>query len=176
MTLTQGPIRLAVLVVGAFALLLGLGLAASSTTHAQGVPGARYFGTAEAGDSVEAFIDGVSCGDAVTADSDGLWILDVPGDADCSPSGDDTVTFELNGAAAEETESWRAGGTSADTSTGTTLTAGEAVDDEPTVSAPETGNAGLLASQGGTSPWLALSLGALALAMLGGARALTRRS
>ena len=51
MTLTQGPIRLAVLVVGAFALLLGLGLAASSTTHAQGVPVARHFRPPEAGES-----------------------------------------------------------------------------------------------------------------------------
>ena len=57
-----------------------------------------------------------------------------------------------------------------------------AEEDEPTatieegvVSAPETGNAGLLTGSAG-SPWAALSLVALALVAVGGARTVTGRS
>ena len=152
------------------------------------LPGPRFFGYAEAGDEVEASIDGTSCGAAVTADADGLWKLDVDGDAACQPADGDMVAFTLNGAATNETETWRAGGTSADQTNGTTLTLADAMAmpgpampapampapamPAPAMPAPapaDTGNAGLLAEQG-TSPWMALGLGALVLAMLAGAR------
>ena len=177
MILGKGPLRLGT-VAALFALLLGIGLATTGVAHAQGIPGPRFFGYAEAGDEVEASIDGTSCGAAVTADADGLWKLDVDGDAACQPADGDMVAFTLNGAATNETETWRAGGTSADQTNGTTLTLADAMAmpapamPAPAMPAPapaDTGNAGLLAEQG-TSPWMALGLGALVLAMLAGAR------
>jgi len=181
MILGKGPLRLGA-VAALFALLLSLGLATTGVAHAQGTPGPRFFGYAEAGDEVVASIDGVSCGDAVTADSDGVWLLDVDGVAACAPAEGDEVSFTLNGAATNETETWTAGGTSADQTNGTTLTLAEVEEEEAAeeeaaevevaeaAPAPaETGNAGLLSEQG-TSPWMALSLGAFLLAMLAGAR------
>lgn len=177
MILGKGPLRLGA-VSALFALLLSIGLSTTGVAHAQGTPGPRFFGYAESGDSVEAFIDDVSCGDAVTAASDGLWMLDVDGTAACSPAEGDTVSFTLNGADTNETENWTAGGTSADATAGTTLTlaeAEEAAAEEEAAPAPaDTGNAGLLSEQG-TSPWMALSLGAFVLALAAGARTATGR-
>ncbi len=103
------------------ALLLGIGLATTGVTNAA-TPGPRFFGFAEAGDEIGAKVDGVSCGDAVTAAANGLWILDVESDAACRPSEGDEVSFTLNGAATNETETWAPGGSSADAVNGTTLT------------------------------------------------------
>jgi hypothetical protein len=103
------------------ALLLSVGLATASVIYAA-TPGPRFFGFAATGDEVAATIDGVSCGDSVTAAADGLWILDLDSDAACRPSEGDEVRFTLNGAPTNETETYAAGGSSADAINGTTLT------------------------------------------------------
>jgi len=109
------------LAMSLLALLLGVGLATASVLYAV-TPGPRFFGYAQAGDQVGATIDGASCGDAVTAADDGLWILDLNSDAACRPSVGDEVSFTLNGAPTNETETYAAGGSSADAINGTTLT------------------------------------------------------
>ena len=58
MILGKGPLRLGT-VAALFALLLGIGLATTGVAHAQSIPGPRFFGYAEAGDEVEASIDGI---------------------------------------------------------------------------------------------------------------------
>jgi hypothetical protein len=166
MTLSKGLVRLGA-VLGLFAFVLGLSAAFAGTTQAQSPP-ATFYGTASADDVVDALIDDVSCGTA-TADSDGFWMMQITEDAACEPSDGDTVSFTLNGAATNETETWKPGGAPADAAVGVTLTLAAAA----APGAPETGNAGLLAAEQGSSPWLALSLGVLALAMVAGARAAT---
>ncbi len=168
MTITKGLVRLGA-VVGLFAFVLGLSATFADATHAQTSPPATMYGTASAGDEIEAFIGGVSCGTA-TAGADGFWMMRIAEDAACSPTDGDEVSFTHNGDATNETETWASGGAPAIVATGVTLTLSEA----PAPAAPETGNAGLLAAgQQGSSPWLALSLGVLALAMVAGARAAT---
>ncbi len=109
------------LAMSLLALLLGIGLATASVIYAA-TPGPRFFGYSQAGDEIGATIDGVSCGDAVIAAADGLWILDLDSNAACRPSAGDEVRFTLNGAPTNETETYAAGGSSADTVNGTTLT------------------------------------------------------
>ena len=173
MTVTKGLTRLAA-ALGLFAFVLGLSAAFAGTTHAQNPPG-TFYGTASAGDEVGALVGTASCGTA-TAGSDGFWMMQIAEDAACSPSDGDTVSFTLNGDATNETETWKPGGGPADAAGGVSLTlAAMAPTMAPTMApeAPATGNAGLLAADQGSSPWLALSLGVLALAMVAGARAAT---
>ena len=179
MTLSKGLTRLAA-ALGLFAFVLGLSAAFAGTTHAQNPPG-TFYGTASAGDEVGALIGTASCGTS-TAGSDGFWMMRIAEDAACSPSDGDTVSFTLNGEATNETESWKPGGGPADAAGGVSLTLAAmampapAPEMAPTPAMPEapaTGNAGLLAADQGSSPWLALSLGVLALAMVAGARAAT---
>ncbi len=171
MIVTRGLARLGA-ALGLFAFVLGLSAAFASTTSAQAptMP-ATFYGPASAGDVVEAFIDGASCGTA-RIDS-GTWIIQIGGDAPCDLVAGDEVSFTLNGSATNETATWNEGATPAGSGysadPGITLTLAEA----PAPAAPETGNAGLLAAGQGSSPWLALSLGVLALAMVAGARAAT---
>ena len=191
MTVKKRLTRLAA-ALGLFAFVLGLSAAFAGTTHAQNPP-ATFYGTQESGDVVDALIDGVSCGTA-TAASDGFWMMLIAEDAPCSPADGDTVNFTSNGDAMEATETWSPGGAPADAADGvpSTLAAAPAAaapeapaataPEAPAAAAPEapaaaapaapaTGNAGLLAAEQGASPWLALSLGVLALAMVAGARA-----
>ncbi len=171
MTLSKGLTRLGA-ALGLFAFVLGLSAAFVSTTHAQNPP-ATFYCTAHADDVIDALIAGVSCGSA-TAGTDGFWMMQIAEDAACSPSDGDTVSFSLNGSTANETETWKPGGAPADAAAGVTLTASGAM--APAApDAPATGNAGLLATEQGSSPWLALSLGVLALAMVAGARLATGR-
>jgi hypothetical protein len=181
MTLSKGLTRLAA-ALGLFAFVLGLSAAFAGTTHAQNPPG-TFYGTASAGDEVEAWVGTASCGTA-TAGSDGFWMMQIAEDAACSPSDGDTVSFTLNGDATNETESWKPGGGPADAAGGVSLTlaamAPTPATPDPEMApspampeAPMTGNAGLLAADQGSSPWLALSLGVLALTMVAGARAAT---
>jgi hypothetical protein len=173
MTVTKGLTRLAA-ALGLFAFVLGLSAAFAGTTHAQNPPG-TFYGTASADDEVGALVGTASCGTA-TAGSDGFWMMQIAEDAACSPSDGDTVSFTLNGDATNETETWKPGGGPADAAAGVSLTlAAMAPTMAPTMApeAPATGNAGLLAADQGSSPWLALSLGVLALAMVAGARAAT---
>ena len=174
MIVTKGLTRLAA-ALGLFAFVLGLSAAFAGTTHAQQNPHGTFYGTASAGDEVGALVGTESCGTA-TAGSDGFWIIRIAEDAACSPSDGDTVSFTLNGDATNETETWKPGGGPADAAGGVSLTlAAMAPTMAPTMApeAPATGNAGLLAADQGSSPWLALSLGVLALAMVAGARAAT---
>ena len=168
MIVTKGLVRLGA-ALGLFAFVLGLSAAFAGTTYAQNPP-ATFYGTHHADDVVEAFIGDVSCGTA-TAGSDGFWMMQITEDAACSPSDGDEVSFTHNGDAMQATETWKPGGAPADVADGVPSALAEAM--EPTPSAPDTGNAGLLAAEQGSSPWLALSLGVLALAMLAGARAAT---
>ena len=160
MTVKKGLTRLAA-ALGLFAFVLGLSAAFAGTTHAQNPP-ATFYGTQESGDVVDALIDGVSCGTA-TAASDGFWMMQIAEDAPCSPSDGDTVNFTSNGDAMEATETWSPGGAPADAADGVPSTLAAAA--APAADAPAPG----------ASPWLALSLGALALATLAGARVSTGR-
>ncbi|MCH8992258.1 MAG: hypothetical protein IIA44_10980 [Acidobacteria bacterium] len=161
-------------VTAVLAMLLSLGLTAGSTAYAQQSPPYLAYGTGvSAGDTVAAPIDGVDCVSA-TADADGQWQLEISEGGDCGAASGDTVNFTLNGDLADETVSWSSAGTPGTSgysaATGIPLTISGA-----TVTPPDTGNAGLLAGQG-TSPWLAFGLGVFALAMLAGARTVTRRA
>ena len=171
MTITKGLVRLGA-AVGLFALVLSLSAAFTTTIHAQGPPATMY-GTAHADDAIEAFVGGVSCGTA-TADSDGFWQMQIGEDAACSPGDGDEISFTHNGDAVEATETWASGGAPGDVANGVDPTLAGAM--APDVTAPDTGNAGLLAQTSGSSPWLALALGALALGALAGTRAVARRS
>ena len=135
------------------------------------VPPFTAYGTGQtAGDTVEAWVGGASCGSA-TVDADGNWLLQIGSDAACAPADGDAISFTLNGAATDAAETYKAGGAPADVAAGITLTASEA----PAAPAPaETGNAGLF---GGNSTGIAsmLALGAFALLAVGGARVATRK-
>ncbi len=176
MTITKGLVRLGA-AVGLFALVLSLSAAFASTTNAQGPPATMYGSQSPAADHVghifEAFIGGVSCGTAAV-DSDGFWMMQIGEDAACSPSDGDEISFTHNGDALEATETWASGGAPADVANGVSDTLG--MGDAGGVTVPDTGNAGLLTQSSGTSPWLALALGALALGALAGTRAVARRS
>jgi hypothetical protein len=160
--------------LGAAIGLLVVALSASSmfasTTHAQNPP-ATFYGTARSGDRIEALIGGRVC-TSTTAGADGFWMFTVDEGGACGATEGATVTFTLNGRAANETEIWKAGGAPRNVASGVTLTASTAA----TVTPPSTGNAGLLPQGGASSPWLALMLGAFALAGLAGARAVTGRN
>ena len=203
MRLTSGPARLG-LVAALFALLLGSLAVGSQTAYAQGPDAAQYYGTGlTAGDTVSASVGGVECS-STTANAGGEWVLQVAAGDPCSPTEGATVNFSVNGEAAEQTETWTAGGTPADVA-GISLTVADMGggddgmgdgddgmgdgddgmgdgddgmgdgDDGMDVEPPDTGNAGLAASSS-ASHALALGLGALAVAMLAGARAVTGRS
>ncbi len=156
--------------VGSLAGLLAVAfLSASifaSSAHAQNPPATMY-GTAKAGDKVEALVGGRVCATA-TAGADGFWMMQIAEGGACGAKDGDTISFTLNGAAAAQTETWKAGGAPKTVATGVALSASGVVP-------PKTGNAGLLPTGGASSPWFALMLGAFALAGLAGARAMTGR-
>ncbi len=202
MTLLKGLARPGA-VMALFAVLLSLGLFAGSTADAQQPP-FRAFGTGvAAGATVAAQIGGVECG-TTTADADGNWLLDIASDAACNPASGDTITFSLDGAAVDETATWSSAGSPissgfaaatgiAGAGGGLTATAVEAApvaEPEPTPeptpapapapapaepTVPETGSAGM-AGTTGSGMALALSMSVFALALLAGARTLTRTS
>lgn len=168
MTLT---IRLGV-AVGLVVVALSAASMFASPTQAQNPP-ATFYGTARSGDRIEALIGGRVC-TSTTAGADGFWMFTVDEGGACGATEGATVTFTLGARACTETELWKAGGAPRNVASGVTLsncTAGAA-----TVTPPSTGNAGLLPQGGATSPWLALMLGAFALAGLAGARAMTGRN
>ena len=94
------------------AIVFGISASSPRGAHAQPAPPAQYYGTPDtgfaAGDTVDALVDGISCGSA-TASSLGEWILQIPSTAPCSPSTGDTVTFSRNGFAMQATETWSSG-------------------------------------------------------------------
>lgn len=164
----KGLVRLGT-VAGLLAVAFMTSAIFSSSAHAQNPPATMY-GTAKAGDKIEALIGGKVCSTA-TAGADGFWMMTIAEGGACGAKDGDTISFTINGAAATQTETWKAGGAPKNVATGVTLTAGAGG-----VTPPKTGNAGLLPQGGASSPWLALMLGAFALAGLAGARAATGRS
>jgi len=159
------------------ALLFG---AYVSSASAQVPPFSTYGSKVKAGDKVEAFVGGKSCGTA-TADASGNWLLQIASTAPCSPTDGAAISFTLNGAATTASETYKAGGAPKDVANGVTLTLAAAPAPAatpkatPTAPAPaKTGNAGML-GQGSTGIAMVLALGALALIAVGGARAATRR-
>ena len=203
MILSKGLTRLGG-VVAIAALMLGLGLASVPTAHAQSVQMTLY-GPAESADSqIVVFVDGAECTTAtVSASGDGfLWLAYVGGEGGCEASAGSEISFTVDGNAANETVSFEPGGSPADAANGITLTVddmgdgdmggddgddgdmgGDDGDDgdmggddgDMGVEPPDTGNAGLAATSS-ASHALALGLGALAVAMLAGARSVTGRS
>lgn len=165
MMTTKGLVRLGS-VAGLLAVALMSATIFASTAHAQNPPATMY-GTAKATDKVEALIGGKVCTTA-TAGSDGFWMMQIPEGGACGAKDGDTISFTLNGSAAAQTETWKAGGAPKAVATGVALTSSG-------VTPPKTGNAGLLPTGSSTSPWFALMLGAFALAGLAGARAATGR-
>lgn len=153
------------------AIMLGT-LAASVSAQ---VPPFRAYGTGlTPGAVVSAHVGGDLCGEAVV-DADGNWVMNVPDTgATCAPVAGDEISFQIDGAATNETATWMAGGAPADVATGISLTLAEAAAPEAPAPSP-TGNAGLLGSTG-TSMALVLALGVFAAAMVAGGRTATRRS
>ncbi len=167
---TIGPARLG-FAAALLALLLGPLALGFHTAHAQGPDVAQYYGTGLAeGDTVAAWIDGTECA-STTVNAAGEWIVQVR-EADCSAEDGATVSFSVNGDAAEQTATWSAGDSSEVTLTVAAMPDDGAMPDLP--AEPDTGNAGLVGSAGSSS-LLALALGSLALAGLAAARLATRR-
>ncbi|MYH49823.1 MAG: hypothetical protein F4151_09935 [Gammaproteobacteria bacterium] len=193
MILSKGLTRLGG-VVAIAALMLGLGLASVPAAHAQNVQMTLY-GPAESADSqIVVFVDGAECTTAsVSASGDGfLWLAYVGGEGGCEASAGSEISFTVDGAAANETVSFESGGSPADAANGITLTVADMGDGDMgdgdgdmgdgdgdmgdgEVMAPDTGNAGFAATSSAGHA-LALGLGALAVAMLAGARSVTGRS
>lgn len=158
------------------AVAVGLFGASLSTAHAQGPFTAYGIGQAP-GATVSATIDGATCGTA-TVDSGGNWLIAIPQSAPCNPVEDDTVNFWLNGAPAQETATWTAGGTPAtsgyDANVGIPLTAGVASGGGSAPAPGDVGNAGLVYGGGSTSAMLWLVLLALSGVAVAGTRVATR--
>ncbi len=164
MTIGRTATRLGFVAVAVIAVLVGTALLNGASAHAQNPP-ATYYGVASSGDEISASIGGALC-DSTTADAAGEWVISVP-DGACGGAATSgaTVSFILNGDAADQTETWEAVGEHADLVIGITLTATGGG-----VTPPDTGNAGFALDEGGVSPWLALSLGLFALAAVAGVR------
>jgi uncharacterized membrane protein len=168
MTIARGPARIG-FVAAIVALLLGPALFSATSAHAQNPP-ATYYGVASSGDSISAVIGGTTC-DTVTADANGEWVIVLPENGcDGNAVAGAAVSFTLNGATADQSETWEAGGAPADLVNGISLTATGGATPTP----PDTGNAGF-AVDGAAAPWFALSLGLFALAAVAGVRMATTR-
>ena len=145
-------------------------LFSATSAHAQNPP-ATYYGVASSGDSISAVIGGTTC-DTVTADANGEWVIEIPeSGCDGAAVSGAAVSFTLNGATADQSETWEAGGTPADRVNGISLTATGGGTPAP----PDTGNAGFAVGGGAAAPWLALSLGLFALATVAGVRMATTK-
>ncbi len=177
MILSKGLTRLGG-VVALAALLLAAGLASAPSAHAQAPT--ILWGPAAAADSViVASVDGVGCKTAEVDAATLVWAVQID-DGECGAASGSEITFTVDGNAANETVAWSAGGASEVTLTYDMGSMGETPTETPTETmTPETptppvvGNAGLAGTS--SSPWLALGLGALAVAMLAGARSVTGR-
>ena len=142
-----------------------------TSANAQVPPFTAYGSGLTAGDTVEAWVNSVSCGMA-TVDADGNWLLQIDSASACAPVDGDAISFTLNGATTDAAEVYKAGGAPADVAAGITLVAtGEAA---PAPAPADTGNAGFL-TENSTGLAAMLALGAFALLAVGGARAATRR-
>jgi hypothetical protein len=203
MNMTKGPARLA-FVAALLALLLGPLAFGAHSALAQGPTQAIYYGGGqEAGGTITALIGGVVC-DSTEVDNAGEWAIWVD-EEDCGGGAVDgaTVTFQVNGQAAEQTVTWAASDaqvialTIAPAMPEATPEAGTPAMPEATPEAtpampeatpddgdkdgmmpepPESvGTAGLATESGSASMFLVLALGALATAGVAGARTVTGR-
>ena len=136
MNLAKGPARIAA-VAALLALLIGPMLFGASSALAQGAPANYYGGGLADGDVVTASIDGVECGSA-TADADG-WLISIGADNDCNPTDGATVSFTLNGEAADQSVTYAAGGLPDDTVNGITLTVTAMEDPDDGMEDPDDG-------------------------------------
>ena len=180
------------------ALLFGAAFAFAATAHAQEAESMLLFGPAPDADSeVVVFVDGIECKTADveaegTSATGYLWSAEID-EGECGVETDSLISFTADGELANETIEWVAGGLPEDVVVGIVLTVDGAATPTPTPenpiatptpenpvatgtpTPPESGNAGL-AGGVGSSPWLVLGLGALALATLAGARSMKGRS
>ena len=101
---------------GAVALVIAYSATRPEEMHAQTAP-ATFYGTVDPGETVEAFIYGVLC-ETDIANSDGIWIMQVPADAPSSPEDGDTVSFKRSGQEMAATETWKPQGAPADVADG----------------------------------------------------------
>jgi len=165
----------------AFAVAVSLFGAVTTTANASGVPFTAYGTGATAGDEIGIKSGSTLC-ESVTADASGNWGPVSVGESlgDCSFADGDTISFSLNGADADQSETWKAAGAPADVATGTVLTVTVTDVTVPEVPVPEvpvpgpTGNAGLFSSDAGTSTIAALLLAVMATVVVAGGRAATR--
>ena len=201
MILSKGLTRLGG-VVAVAALLLGLGLASAPAAYAQAP--VVLWGDAPSGETaISVSVDGTEC-KAATVDASSesetgyIWSVQV-NDGECDASAGSEISFSVDGNAANETVTFSAGLAQAVTLTydmgmgdgdgdmgdgdgdgdmgdgdGDGDMNGDG-DGDMAVEPPDTGNAGFAATTS-SSHALTLGLGALAVAMLAGARSVTGRS
>lgn len=166
------------LVVAAAAIMFTASMSFAGTASAQTPPATVYGKGLKSGDKVEAFVAGKSCGTA-TANAAGEWSISIPTTAACAPTAGAAISFTLNGAAAGATPAatWQGGGLPADVANGYVLGAAQATATAAgTVTAPKTGNAGLLgAGNDAASRWLVLGVAIVALGAVAGTRAYAGR-
>lgn len=173
MAISKGLTRLGSVAAMA-AVLLSVGLFGGSVANAQTAPAVFWGGGLTEGDTVEIMAGETSCGTA-TVDAEGGWSIQIDPDTDCGVAGTE-LSFYVNGAAANETATWAPAASPADEAVpgdginGMTLTIAEGGEVTP----PDTGNAGLIG--GGSSAWLAMALGVIALGAVAGVRTATGRS
>jgi hypothetical protein len=188
------------LVAAAAALMLSMGLAVAGSAQAQVLPAVLYGKGLEAGSEVSASIGGEVCG-TTTVTAAGEWTMQIPPDADCSPTAGAAISFTVDGdpATSSPAATWASGGTPSDIANGyaltvsqatptatatatatTTATATSTATAAPTTTstptAPKTGNAGLLGQDGGNGGlWLLLGFAAVAGAAVAGRQLVNRR-
>ena len=158
------------LVVAAAAIMFSAGLGLATSANAQTPPATFYGKGLKSGDKVGAWIGGKVCAEA-TANAAGEWSISVPSTASCAPTAGAAVAFSLNGAVVTSTPAatWQGGGLPADVANGYVLAAGAAA--TGTVTAPKTGNAGLLGgSTDSASTALVLGVAIVALGAVVGTR------
>jgi hypothetical protein len=188
------------LVAAAAALMLSMGLAVAGSAQAQVLPAVLYGKGLEAGSEVSASIGGEVCA-TTTVTAAGEWTMQIPPDADCSPTAGAAISFTVDGdpATSSPAATWASGGTPSDIANGYALTVSQATatptrtatatatatatstataapTTTSTPTAPKTGNAGLLGQDGGNGGlWLLLGFAAVAGAAVAGRQLVNRR-
>jgi hypothetical protein len=175
MILSKGLTKLG-LVVAAAAIMFTASMSFAGTASAQTPPATVYGKGLKSGDKVEAFVAGKSCG-STTVNAAGEWSISIPTTSACGPTAGAAISFTLNGAAATSTPAavWQGGGLPPDVANGYVLAAGAAqataTPAGTVVTAPKTGNAGLLGGgNDAASRWLVLGVAIVALGAVAGTR------
>ncbi len=120
MSLANGPARI-MAVAALMALLIGPMLFSASSALAQGAPAILYGTGLEAGQTVTASIGDVECASA-TVNDDGQWEMQIESSAACNPTDGDTISFAVDGHAAEQVATYVPGVAVDDVANGITLT------------------------------------------------------